>query len=181
MIWDSGATACISNDRAHFVGNFSTNTKDLKLEGIGSNLAIEGAGHVSWNVEDTQGSLRTLHLPAYYVPKATSNLLSINALLQAHPNETVSMTPTKLVLSGTPLGNGSTPVHVSIDPATNLPTCIIRSTHNGEPPKAMNILLTAVHDENKNLSTSEKELLRWHQRLGHLSFHRYNFSLTKES
>ena len=47
VIWDSGATACISNDRAHFVGNFSADTKDLKLEGIGSNLAIEGAGHVS--------------------------------------------------------------------------------------------------------------------------------------
>ena len=81
MIWDSGATACISNDRAHFVGNFSADTKDLKLEGIGSNLAIEGAGHVCWSVEDIQGNLRTLHLPAYYVPKATSNLLSINALL----------------------------------------------------------------------------------------------------
>ena len=43
----------------------------------------------------------------------------------------------------------------------------------------MNILLTAVHDENKNLSISEKELLRWHQRLGHSSFQQVQFLLNQ--
>ena len=101
VIWDSGATASISNNRAHFVGELQPNTSHLKLEGIGSNLPIEGIGHVSWSVEDIHGNLRTIRLPAYYVPKTTSNLLSISSLLQTYPNESINITPTKLVLSGT--------------------------------------------------------------------------------
>ena len=179
VIWDSGATACISNDRTHFVGEIQPNTNRLKLEGIGSNLPIEGIGHVSWSFEDIHGALRTMRLPAYYVPKATSNLLSINSLLQTYPDETINITPAKLILSGTSTRDGCTPVHVTIDHSTNLPTCWIHDPHNKSSPQAMNVLLTSVHDDNKNLTPGEKELLRWHQRLGHLSFQQVQFLLNQ--
>jgi hypothetical protein len=34
----------------------------------------------------------------------------------------------------------------------------------------LNEIISTVHDSNLSLSESEKDLLRWHQRLGHLSF-----------
>jgi hypothetical protein len=40
---------------------------------------------------------------------------------------------------------------------------------------AMNTTITEVHEANHNLSEPEKELLRWHYRLGHISFRKIQF------
>ena len=41
--------------------------------------------------------------------------------------------------------------------------------------QALNVITTAVDPSNINLSEPEKELLRWHQRLGHLDFRKIQF------
>ena len=99
----------------------------MKLEGIGSNLSIEGMGQVVWKVVDAHGNTRLLMLPAYYVPSATSNLLSIILLLQVYSDETISINPTGLVLSGSFTQTDCHPVHVNIDSSTGLPTCQVES------------------------------------------------------
>ena len=50
-------------------------------------------------------------------------------------------------------------------------------THDA-PMKAatcLNTTISQVHDSNLNLSEAQKELLRWHQRLGHVSFSKVQF------
>ena len=40
------------------------------------------------------------------------------------------------------------------------------------PSKSLNNVVSTVSEHNNNLSEAQKELLRWHQRLGHLDFNK---------
>ena len=84
MIWDSGASICISPTHSDFVGPLSKQTMNHRLQGIGKGLKVEGAGHVAWSFVDCSGMLRTLKVPGLYVPKASARLLSTSALLQQY-------------------------------------------------------------------------------------------------
>jgi hypothetical protein len=64
-------------------------------------VAITGRGHVAWSFLDTKGMLRTLKLPAYYVPASGMRLLSTTSLLQHYPNEFLMGDQRGLRLSGT--------------------------------------------------------------------------------
>ncbi|KAI2511448.1 hypothetical protein MHU86_2884 [Fragilaria crotonensis] len=67
---------------------------------------------------------------------------------------------------------------VLVNPQNNLPTS---DAFNGQDPfKAADALvatITEVHETNHNLSEAEKELLRWHYRLGHIGFKKIQFLL----
>ena len=71
------------------------------------------------------------------------------------------------------------PVYVPINPASNLPTCAILPPSKHAPPFALAGVLSEVHESNKNLTNPEKELLRWHQRLGHINFKQVKFLLNQ--
>ena len=64
-----------------------------------------------------------------------------------------------------------------IDPDNNLPTSEGHSYndihHKGTA--ALNAVISNVQESNFNISEAEKELLRWHYRLGHLSFRKIQF------
>ena len=70
IIWDSGASGCISHDIDDFVGDIDKPESIRKLTGLAKGLAIAGTGHVEWAIPDEFGNHRVLRLPAYYVPKA---------------------------------------------------------------------------------------------------------------
>ncbi|CAJ1959253.1 unnamed protein product [Cylindrotheca closterium] len=91
IIWDSGATTSISPYKDDFVGKLEPAPLGLKLRGITSGLKIEGIGHVAWSVVDTTGMLRTIKVPALYMPSATARLLSTSSLLQTYTDESISM------------------------------------------------------------------------------------------
>ena len=80
MIVDSGASVCISHDRRDFVGPITKPGVITKLQGIAKGLKIEGQGHVLWTFHDAHGQLRSLKLPAYYVPSCKVRLLSTSAI-----------------------------------------------------------------------------------------------------
>ena len=67
---------------------------------------------------------------------------------------------------------------VMVNPQNNLPTSDAFSGQ--EPFKAADALvatISEVHETNHNLSEAEKELLRWHYRLGHIGFKEIQFLL----
>ena len=68
VIWDSGASMCISGDKRDFIGKVKPLSNAVVKEII-SGLKIERIGRVRWSVLDTEGKLQHLMLPAYYVPK----------------------------------------------------------------------------------------------------------------
>ena len=118
----------------------------------------------------------SLVLQAYYVPKSPVRLLSTTSLLQMYPGETISLESHQLTLSGLPSDPLRSPVVVRVNSNNNLPTSQIY--HYKAPEKAIEALantLTVISNNNINLSEPEKELLRWHYRLGHLSFRKIQF------
>jgi hypothetical protein len=108
-------------------------------------------------VLDTPGQLRALKVPAYYVPQARVRLLSIN--MEAH----------QLTLSGINGSDGRNAVIACVNPSNNLPmTTSYSYSNDGSAPEALNAIITTVSAKNINLSESQKELVRWHNRLGRI-------------
>jgi hypothetical protein len=173
IIWDSGASVSISPNKEDFVGPVTAANVGTRLEGIVKGLSIQGQGHVMWTVLDASGQLRALKVPACYVPQARIRLLSTASLLQSYPGETISMEAHQLTLSGIPGSSRCNTVVTRVNPSNNLPmtTSYLRS-EVGSVPEALNAVITTASSENHNLSNAQKELVRWHNRLGHVSYKR---------
>ena len=176
VIWDSGASFSVSPDRNDFVGPITRPSTFTQLQGIAKGLRIEGHGHVMWAIHDTKGQLRLIKVPAYYAPKIRVRLLSTTSLLQSYPNESIRVESHQLILSGDNNDPTRGSVVVRIDPNNNLPTSEAYS-YNDVPIgiAALEATISNVENSNFNLSKAQKELLRWHYRLGHLSFRKIQF------
>jgi hypothetical protein len=173
IIWDSGASISISPNKGDFVGPVTTAGIGTRLKGIVKGPSIQGQGHVMSTVLDASGQLRALKVPACYVPQARVRLLSTAGLLQSYPGETISMEAHQLTLSGIPGSSRYDPSVARVNPSNNLPTeTSYLCSEVGSVPEALNAVITAVSSENHNLSNAQKELVRWHNRLGHISYKR---------
>ena len=131
IIWDSGASISITPDLSDFDGPVTPPGKITQLKGIAKGLQIKGQGEVSWAVHDQFGNLRIIEVPAYHVPNIKVRLLSTTSLLQTYPDETITIEPNRLTLSG--VANDSTrgPVTANVNPQSNLPTS---EAFNGTDP-----------------------------------------------
>ena len=183
VIWDTGASASISPNLSDFVGPLERVPWSTKLFQLTKGVRVHSKGHLAWSFIDVEGMLRTVKTPGLYVPKSKVRLLSITALLRCYPNETISMSANELVLSGSKEGNQKTnAIRVLVDPTNNLPTALaynlglsdLSAGYNASVPTTFDsgatTNITSVSLNNGNLTEPEKELLRWHYRLGHLGF-----------
>ncbi|KAI2512959.1 hypothetical protein MHU86_1505 [Fragilaria crotonensis] len=81
------------------------------------------------------------------------------------PDETITIEPNRLTLSGVPNDVNRGPVTANVNPQNNLPTS--EAYNATDPFKAADALVSivnTVHERNLNLNEAEKELLRWHYR-----------------
>ena len=177
VIWDSGASISISSFRSDFVGPIEKPPFNIRLQGIAKGLTIGGVGHVAWSFVDTRGMLRTLKLPAYLVPGATARLLSTTSLLQQYPTESITQESGRMSLSGS-LSENTTAVEVLTDPYSNLHVASAWDPSMSDTVhSALTAAISTTSARNVNLTPAERELLRWHHRLGHLSFKKVQFLL----
>ncbi len=91
--------------------------------------------------------------------------------LQTYPNKTIIIEANRLTLSGIADKSDRGPVTAKVNPQNNLPTS--EAYNVADPIKAADALVSVVstvHERNLNLTEAEKELLRWHYRLGHGGF-----------
>jgi Zinc knuckle/GAG-pre-integrase domain len=178
VIWDSGASVCVSFDRNDFVGPIQPLANPSRLRGFFRNgPRIRGVGHVAWSFENTNDNLRTLKLPAMYVPEVKQRLLSTTCLLQAYPNESLTVLQVGMWLSGD--GDKLGAIEVLTDSVTNLPTAYAYSYAGGRPNNPDGYSFAApipvASTINANLSDAQRELVRWHQKFGHASYRRVQF------
>ena len=140
----------------------------MSLDGIGKRLAIKGEGVVAWTSKADNGMYRTLKVPCYYV--------SLRKLIQAYPGEQVSMNATSLKLAGN--NNNIPSITIDYCPNSELPighkvdpneAALPPTTYKAELKKRQPALTSP---SNFNLSEPEKELLRWHHKLGHVAIRR---------
>ena len=171
VIWDTGASVCVTNDKNDFI-EFSPNSSIPSLSGYAVNQEddVKGEGMVVWSFEDESKMLRTLKLKAYYLPNCKHRLISLDAVTEAYPSETFHVNHDGGRLSGI----DGDPLRKPIFAPKNLSSRLIVSiahryqTAEEDVPSVNNI--SAVSDENVNLSPAQKELLKWHFRLGHIGF-----------
>ena len=80
VIWASGASVCLTFDKNDFIGRLRPPPLNqcTTLAGcVGSDIPIEGMGHIDWAVTDASGMLHTLKLPALYPPTSKVRLSSV--------------------------------------------------------------------------------------------------------
>ena len=185
VLFDSGANCCITHLREDFTGKYKALDGTHTVDGIGKGLSIKGVGTVAWTFKADNGMNRTLKIPAFYVPSSKVRIASVQDLLKAYPKETVVMNEARLTLSGT---KHEPSITIPYNPGTNLPVAHTVPQHpskenlipdhklqvnraqQGKSPKVeIKGQPSLTTPDNHNLSEPEKELLRWHYRLGHLS------------
>ena len=176
IIWDSGASCSITFSKDDFVGELESVDKLTRLCGVCKGLDIAGHGLVSWNVPDASGGLRAITVPACCVPSSSVRLLSTTSLLSTHDDEYVCHDAKRMMLSGREDDPTRGEVTATVDPKNNLPTCsACRGNTACFAAAALNSVLSTIHADNMNLSNAEKELLKWHQCLGHMDFEKVKF------
>ena len=92
-------------------------------------------------------------------------------MLKALPGESIQITGQSATLSGIKGDNSRAPIMAYNNPSNNIPTSTAyQMPQVRKSAKAFNATINEVHKSNLNLSNAEKELLKWHYKLGHMGF-----------
>ena len=170
VLFDSGANCCITNQIEDFRGTLKTSDTTRIVDGIGKGLNIDGHGTAFWTFTADNGKPRTIKVPCLYVPSSSTRIASIQVVLRAYPKEQVSITNSGLKLSAhKSVSSLTVPLHsaANLPMGTTLPQPEVNAAldvHSHSP--------SLTRDANLNLSDPEKEMLRWHCRLGHINMRR---------
>ena len=177
IIWDSGASVCVTNCREDFI-SFSSDVSIRTLGGYarGQEGNVKGEGYVIWSIEDVNGVLRTLKLKAYYLPDCRVHLLSTSTVISSYPGETFIINDEGGRLSGITNNPCRGAIFAPKNLSSNLLVSIGHKYFSSSPSINIASISSTIHD-NHNLSGAEKELLRWHERLAHLAFSKVKFLL----
>eukprot|EP00980_Cylindrotheca_fusiformis_P017477 scaffold5475_cov142-Cylindrotheca_fusiformis.AAC.1 len=89
IIWDSGASCCVTFDRNDFVGPIRDPPPSATTEGITNDVKVVGTGFVAWTMKDSKDMFRTIKLPAVLIPEARVRLLSLSSLAQQYMDEDI--------------------------------------------------------------------------------------------
>ena len=194
IIFDSGASYCVTHGKTDFVSSKTSSIKSVAGFVQGSQSKVQGEGEILWHIRDDTVKLRSLRLHALYIPDAQVRLLSTATLTKQSPEETfliskyggqlsgVSDDPSRgpifapvkeksqlLVSIGHRISTTCNLAHLKIDPSDF--TSDFGSLKDiSNTPGIYPAIVPTVSDINANLSQAEKELLKWHQRLGHIAF-----------
>ena len=177
IVFDTGASFSVTPLASDFVTPLEAPSVS-NMTGLADSVKIAGVGWVEWPIRDMFGRVHTVRTRAYHVPVATIRLFSPQSYFQE---------------SDTKLGKGEfdhesltfttsdgSKLQFPYHPGSNLPIMFT----DWDIPQAG---LSASHfqflrsdtgfetaskllEDNYNLSLAEKELMLWHNRLGHAGF-----------
>ena len=117
IIRDSGESLSITNGDFHRTLK-SCPYKHLNVKGVTQAIKVHGKGTVLWSVLDEAGMLRTLKVPALYIP----DVVSMNSLGDVYPEETVTFHPQEATMTGVPGDHNQRQINITRNPSNNLPT-----------------------------------------------------------
>jgi hypothetical protein len=173
----------VSPNKEDFEGGIRPSTTRA-LTGLAEGLDVCGEGEVKWTVMSDDGRPFVWKHIAYYVPGSPCRLLSPQTFteyafgLYGHAyeyvmraydprNKSMMIRPsTESKFLGCQLDLPT--VTCQLDERTNLPISMASNDPLSKPTTRANLCVT--DEKNQNLSHAQKELLRWHFRLGHLNF-----------
>jgi hypothetical protein len=174
VVIDTGASFCLTPCISDFVGPLQAS--ETTLTGLNSVTTVAGTGIVEWTIQDVTGLVKLIRCRAFYVPDAKIRLFSPQQYfmdseggnLYADRFKTVLTTSDGVSLEFPYNGGSRLPMMLTRDylvqsnvAGLSLEECsYLASTH---------ALPSIVDSTNMNLTSSQKELLLWHQKLGHLN------------
>lgn len=184
VLFDTGANCCITFDYNDFVGPVE-HLDNHKVDGIGKGLKATARGFVAWTFIGNNGVYRTIKLPCYLVPGTQERIASASVFLKEYPNEHINVRDGSLEISGD-VTQGRPGVKVPFCGKTDLPFAQVFGTGTQLPeplvykrtksgpvqPNVQKPVRSLTESQNCNLTDAEKELLRWHYRLGHIGMQR---------
>jgi hypothetical protein len=184
VVLDTGASFSITPFLNDFVGQIQPSNIN-SLNGLSSKTSVSGVGTVEWPIRDVFGVVRTLRTSAYYVPDATIRLFSPQVYFQENQgNGSCLIEATKATVT---MPDGTDLVFL-YNLHNNLPMMVVDlcsqhlaglSRHDMgllSEPAVMDSYLSVLDQVNQNITSAQKELLLWHQKLGHAGF-QWNQSL----
>jgi hypothetical protein len=174
LIVDTGcsvsATACLDD----FLPNtLTTLQQPVEMEGIAGGLVIKQQGRVRYELLTDDGNVHELETTAYYMPELPCRLFSPQAHFQGlyqsglDPRQTCDFAIKRNVGKIT-WETGSTTT-VNFCETTHLPRLRVYRKAL-ESAKALALKGCVTNEVNQNLTAKQKLALRFHFRLGHISF-----------
>ena len=173
LIVDSGCTLSSTPDPLDFIpGTLQPLIHPVRMDGIAGGLTVTKSGTVRYEIIDDRGDVHPLEMQAYYLPQLKTRLLSPQAFLKSNESSLgskacFSLYADRAVLN---LGGGEcAEVSIPYDSTTHLP--ILRAYRNAlSTANALTLKGCVSEETNQNLTFRQRLLLRFHFRLGHLSF-----------
>ena len=164
-IVDTGASLTISPHREDFV-EYQEVGAGRVIKGLKAGAQVVGTGVVHWQAE-VNGKVVDLKLRALHVPESSERLLCPQQLKREH---SVKLKPFEIddgwIRMEFPEGVLDCHFNASNLPVMNISTPLEMSGGL----KALNACVTM--EKNQNLTVAQKELLKWHCKLGHISLQR---------
>ena len=167
---DTGASHSFTNDQSDFIDDPEPCNMDIGGF-IGDETAAQGMGTVLWYVKDEKGQQQALKTHAYYVLKGTQRLFSPQRHFRDWETKHKKDSPGRFGVSSQNAYFTDKEGWTLRWTLRELP--IIMGTQKRDKALRFECDLEAnnvLNEDNPNLSTSQKELLLWHQRLGHVGF-----------
>ena len=184
VIFDTRATYSCPFNKGYFV-KLEEKKSPRNLKGIAKGLEICGLGIVENSGRSESGRMIALRAQAYYVPGLPKYLRIISpqgihasegykVTFIAHFHDEQEGYAEIILKEDKPGWQKDEPVErvsVKYDPKNNLPTDEANlHNHMEKKAKVLTNSVCVTNEANQNLTSSQKDLLQWHFRLGHIGF-----------
>jgi hypothetical protein len=174
IIIDTGASMSLTPCMDDFLGKLDPSPV-TELHGLNTTTKVYGIGTVSWSVRDVFGVVRVLKTKAYYVPDASIWLFSpqtyfksvASGSLLIHANSALLTIPDGTTLEF-PYHHGSHLPYMLTGPQPKIGLTYEDAITLGTPE--VGCYMSVAAQVNQNITATQKDLLKWHWRLGHLHF-----------
>jgi len=180
IVLDTGASWSVTPKLKDFVSAIEK-ADTPELHSLDSTIPVHGVGWVEWDIEDMKGNVRKIRTRALYVPSAEIRLFSPQAyFMENSAGQLVCRHDTTILTMADEFE-----LTFPYQPQSRLPIMLTKDYFIGKlhltncslnvkdlQAEGATALPSILDQSNLNLTGSQKELLLWHQRLGHVSFQR---------
>ena len=161
IVFDCGASLSVSFAQTDFVGEIKP-VKDQTLGELTSEGEIAGVGTIRYEFRDDFGRRKHVENPGYYIPAARIKLFSMQTYFMKEKGGAFSMDENGVRFV---FAEGGT-MSFGYASGSNLPIAYPDGNVASRGPTS---LPTVVDNVNINLTAAQKELLKWHWKLGHFN------------
>jgi Reverse transcriptase (RNA-dependent DNA polymerase) len=169
IIFDTGASVSVTPVQEDFIEWFTVDLSTYSLHGLADEFKVSGVGMVQWWIRDDKGKQLKIVTRAYFVPGSSVRLFSPQVFFR-QPGITGSFVVDARGCQCTLKTDTVSTITFNMDDNHPLPWILPSTPSQAEQAiDSAFAQLTVVDDRNVNLTPSQKDLLRWHYKLGHFN------------